>query len=487
MQKTIPNSQRPFLQAVADLMFSNPFDHEVAEVETLTGLRLEGGSTEHYYVLLKPKLEEIMSVLAAQGVHCLSDLSSSEDQHLFMAARLFLIYDRYIDDIDALITQQINEPDRRLRVKFSKNAFHDLSEMGLGESQSDKYFALFYQLRRAYLFISRELTGNAACIKRLRRDLWNNVFTSDALLYVNNLWSRMEDFSTLLLGETGTGKGAAARAIGCSGLIPFDMESQTFTAKFTESFVAINLLEYPEGLLESELFGHTKGAFTGAVSQYDGLFKRCSAHGALFLDEIGDINISIQIKLLKVLQERRFSPVGAHDICRFSGRVIAATNRNLNELRESGEFRHDFYYRLSSDVIELPTLRERLEQDPQELGLLVDSLMERLTGQPSPEMAGDVLAKLTKSIPNDYSWPGNVRELEQAVRRTVLGRAYSGELASPVSLPVWVESAMSGKLSATELLSAYCNSLYGELGTYEKVAAITGLDRRTVKKHILGS
>ena len=487
MKNTIPNTQRAFLQAVADLMFSNPFDHEVAEVEALTGLCLDDGSTEHYYVLLKPKLEKIMEVLRGQGIHCLSDLNSAEDKHLLMAAKLFLIYDRYIDEIDSLITQQIDEPDRRLKVKFSKNAFQDLTEMGLDELQSEKYFALFYQLRRAYLFISRELTGNAACIKRLRRDLWNNVFTSDALLYVNNLWSRMEDFSTLLLGETGTGKGAAARAIGCSGLIPFDVDSQTFKAKFTESFVAINLLEYPEGLLESELFGHTKGAFTGAISQYDGLFKRCNAHGALFLDEIGDINISIQIKLLKVLQERRFSPVGAHDICRFSGRVIAATNRNLNELRESGEFRHDFYYRLSSDVIELPTLRERLEQDPQELGLLVDSLMERLTGQPSPEMAGDVLAKLTKSIPENYSWPGNVRELEQAVRRTVLGRTYSGELTTQKNLPLWVESAMSGKLNAVELLSAYCNSLYSELGTYEKVAAITGLDRRTVKKHILGS
>ena len=484
MNKTLPSAQRPFLQTVADLMFSNPFDHEVSEIEALTGLSLGEGSTEHFYVLLKPKLESVMTTLAQQGINGLPDLAGSDDRHLYMAANLFLIYDRYIDDLDALIAQQIKEPERRLKVKFSKSAFQDLAQLGLDHTQSEKYFALFYQLRRAYLFISRELTGNAACIKRLRRDLWNNVFTSDALLYVNNLWSRMEDFSTLLLGETGTGKGAAAKAIGCSGLIPFDVESQTFKAKFTESFVAINLLEYPEGLLESELFGHTKGAFTGAISQYDGLFKRCNAHGALFLDEIGDINISIQIKLLKVLQERRFSPVGAHDICRFSGRVIAATNRNLNELREAGDFRHDFYYRLSSDVIELPTLRERLEQDPNELGLLIESLMERLTGQPSPAMAGDVLEKLRHSIPADYSWPGNVRELEQAVRRTVLGRAYTGEFIPREKLPVWVESAMAGGLSANELLSAYCSSLYREEGTYEKVAAITGLDRRTVKKYI---
>lgn len=484
MTKRLPKDERSFLQEVANLMFSNPFEHSIEELERLTGLSLEEGSKEHFYALLKPRLTTIMASLANKGITCLNDIDNSEDQHSFMAAALFLIYDSAIDNIDALIQKQLNNPDKMLKIHFYKSVFSELIALGFNEVKAEQYFALFYQLRRAYLFINRELTGEAECIKNLRRSLWNNIFTSDALLYVENLWNRMEDFSTLLLGETGTGKGAAAKAIGRSGLIPFDFHTGSFKAKFTESFVSINLLEYPETLLESELFGHTKGSFTGAISNYDGLFQRCNAHGALFLDEIGDINTSIQIKLLKVLQERRFSPVGSHHHCRFSGRVIAATNRNLDELRHLGEFRDDFYYRVSSDVIELPSLRQRLEEQPHELDILVESLVNRLAGQPSPHMAQKVLVRLRQSIPKNYTWPGNVRELEQAVRRTILGRDYRGTHLQHQHLPAWINATLEGKLNANQLMSEYCTMLYQREGTYEAVATATALDRRTVKKYV---
>ncbi len=483
MKKQIPSKEKAFLTRVADIMFSNPFDHDVGELEQLTGLTLDRDCEDHFYVLLKPQLEVCMSALAECGVTSIEGLTG-EDKHILTAAGLFIIFDRYIDQFDALISEQLQKPEADLKVDFYKDAMVDIGNMGFDGEHSARYFALFYQLRRAYTFINHELTGQAECIRRLRRDLWNNIFTSDALLYIENLWNRMEDFSTLLLGETGTGKGAAARAIGRSGLIPFDLSSGHFKTRFTESFVSINLLEFPESLLESELFGHTKGSFTGATSNYDGLFKRCDANGALFLDEIGDVNTSIQIKLLKVLQERRYSPVGGHEPCRFSGRVIAATNRDLTELRESGEFRDDFYYRLSSDVIEIPSLRERLSQDSNELSVLVSSLMERLIGHKVPKMVSKVLDALERNIPADYHWPGNVRELEQAVRRTILGRTYTGETKRMSALPEWLSQAADGRLSANALLSEYCKMLYERSGTFEGVASATGLDRRTVKKHI---
>ncbi len=483
MIKKIPTAERHFLQQVAALMFSNPFEHDVKELELMTGQVWDKNCEDHFYTLLKPKLIPIMAELKRLGICSLHQIAG-DDQHIFAAAGLFLIYDDNIENFDALIQQQIDNPDKTLKVTFYKAVLANLNALGLSAEQSLKYFALFYQLRRAFLFINQGLKGQAECMKRLRRDLWNNIFTSDALLYVENLWDRMEDFSTLLLGETGTGKGAAAKAIGRSGLIPFDEKTGTFNANFTESFVAINLLEFPESLLESELFGHTKGAFTGATANYEGLFKRCNAHGALFLDEIGDVNISIQIKLLKVLQERQFSPVGAHEHCRFSGRVIAATNRNLVELREQGEFRDDFYYRLSSDVIEVPSLRERLAQDGDELKLLIASLVARLTGRPAPAMAERVAAKLQQSIPANYTWPGNVRELEQAVRRTILGRDYSGEPINHKGLPPWFNALAQGELTANQMLINYCQMLYLREGSYEKVASMTALDRRTVKKYI---
>src|SRR5262249_37326051 len=140
---------------------------------------------------------------------------------------------------------------------------------------------------------------------------------------------------------------------------------------FEASFVSINLSQFPEALIESELFGHKKGAFTGAVEGHAGIFERCSPHGAIFLDEIGEASIPVQIKLLRVLQERHFSQVGAHEQRRFSGRVIAATNRSLDALRAEGKFRDDFYYRLCSDVIEVPSLATRLREDPSELDRLI--------------------------------------------------------------------------------------------------------------------
>src|SRR5881296_2538277 len=209
-------------------------------------------------------------------------------------------------------------------------------------------------------------------MRRLREALWNNVFSHDMRGYEAALWNRMEDFSTLLLGETGTGKGSAAASIGRSEFIPYVAGQRRFAANFTDTFIAINLSQFPETLIESELFGHRKGSFTGAIDHHQGVFERCSAHGALFLDEIGEVSIPTQIKLLQVLQERTFTPVGGHEKKRFSGRVIAATNRSLDDLRERKLFRDDFFYRLCSDLITVPPLRQRLREAPEELDLLIE-------------------------------------------------------------------------------------------------------------------
>jgi len=347
---------------------------------------------------------------------------------------------------------------------------------------------VFYQLRRAFYFIDRGLIGHSPCMKNLRERLWNNVFTHDIRWYERYLWERMEDFSTLLLGETGTGKGAAAAAIGRSGYIPFNMEKESFVESFTRSFVSINLSQFSPTLLESELFGHRKGAFTGAVDQHDGVLERCSPHGAIFLDEIGEVAASIQIKLLQILQERIFSPVGSHDKLRFRGRVIAATNKPLDELRQQGRFRDDFFYRLCSDIITVPALRQRLEEEPGELNALLDHVIQRMIGRESQSLVAEIREVFGKSLGEHYPWPGNVRELEQAVRRILLTRQYAGDAVSvskPDARARLVARIEAGALDAEELLSAYCSLLYQQHGTYEEVARRTRLDRRTVKKHIL--
>ena len=297
----------------------------------------------------------------------------------------------------------------------------------------------------------------------------------------------MEDFSTLLVGDTGTGKGAAAAAIGRSEFIPYVPKARRFAANFAASFISINLSQFPETLIESELFGHRKGAFTGAVEHYEGLFARCSAHGALFLDEIGEVSIPVQIKLLHVLQDRSFTPLGSHERKRFAGRIIAATNRPLDELRTTGRFRDDFYYRLCSDIIRVPTLRERIEERPRELDDLVQLIVARIAGEDGAGFAALVMESIARDLPRDYPWPGNVRELEQAVRRILLTGHYNGDLTSPAASEEeqLAESMQAGRLSAEELLRGYCTMLYRRLGTYAEVAERTGLDRRTARKYIV--
>jgi transcriptional regulator with GAF, ATPase, and Fis domain len=295
----------------------------------------------------------------------------------------------------------------------------------------------------------------------------------------------MEDFSTLLLGETGTGKGSAALSIGCSGYIPFDRGRQRFSVSFTRAFVAINLSQFSAGLIESELFGHRKGAFTGAIEAHEGIFSRSSPHGAIFLDEIGEVAPAIQIKLLQLLQERTFSPVGVHEKRRFAGRVIAATNRDLDRLRREERFRDDFYYRLCSDIVIVPTLRQRIAEDPAELGMLIGHVTSAIVGAQAPELSALVQKRISGSLRPDYPWPGNVRELEQCVRRIILRHDYSGDNLLPKDPTTELTDAIAaGSLDADSLLSRYCRMLYGRLGTYEAVAKITALDRRTVKKYI---
>jgi transcriptional regulator with GAF, ATPase, and Fis domain len=266
----------------------------------------------------------------------------------------------------------------------------------------------------------------------------------------------------------------------------FNEKTGSFSESFTQAFISINLSQYPEQLIESELFGHTKGAFTGAVETHSGIFSRCSPCGAIFLDEIGDVSIPLQIKLLQVLQERFFAPVGNHKQERFQGRVIAATNKDVKKLREQKEFRDDFYYRLCSDIIEVPPLRRCLAEDPSEIDEILAFIIKRILGQASTEIVQKVKGFLHRNQPKGYAWPGNVRELEQCVRRVLLKNTYDWPqhyLFNNVEAKI-TGGVESGSMTSQEILSDYCRILYNRLGTYEAVAQTTQLDRRTVKKYI---
>jgi two-component system response regulator PilR (NtrC family) len=208
--------------------------------------------------------------------------------------------------------------------------------------------------------------------------------------------------STILVtGESGTGKELVARAL------------HRLSQRAAGPFVTVHSGALPPDLLESNLFGHTKGAFTGAVAEKKGLFKVADG-GTIFFDEIGTVPLETQAKLLRVLQEREFLPVGAVEPIRSDVRVVAATNADLGRLVEEGKFREDLFYRLCVISIGLPPLRERKEDIP----LLVEALVSRAAREndrPVPSVTSDAMKALL-----DHDWPGNVRELENVLERAVV-------------------------------------------------------------------
>lgn len=472
---------KELFRMISEAAFSNPFSEHRLEIDRkIVGETRPVGWDE----MLEPLLLKIghqIHLLQKEG-GIVIDRDGDEDVRAIGISVLFHVFHRYADRFDGLIKEQIVAGDESCRAPFAVQCLDELAGFGFKRAEACRYIGIFYQIRRAYYFISSSLVGESPCMKRLRSQLWDNIFTHNIAWYERCLWNRMEDFSTLMLGETGTGKGAAAAAIGRSGYIPFNPHAQKFEESFTRAFVSINLSQFPEALIESELFGHRKGAFTGAIEKHEGVFSRCSAHGSIFLDEIGDVSIPVQIKLLQVLQERTFSPVGSHDKVRFNGRVIAATNKSIDTLRREGTFRDDFYYRLCSDIITVPPLRQRIRETPRELELLATHLLRRICG---PELQLPVVQKLKEDIPKNYAWPGNVRELEQAIRRIMIAGTYEGDDTSGHADEVELSQAVeAGNLTAKELIEKYCCDLYDVYGNYGEVARRTGLDWRTVKKNV---
>lgn len=247
-----------------------------------------------------------------------------------------------------------------------------------------------------------------------------------------------QDVIVLILGESGTGKEVVARAI------------YQYSKRSDKQFLAINCAAIPENLLESELFGHEKGAFTGAERKRIGKFEQCDG-GTLFLDEIGDMTPLTQTKVLRVLQDQQFERVGGSDLIRTNVRLIAATNRNLTEMMEQGTFRNDLYYRLNVYTIHLPPLRQRNGDLP----LLIDYFLKRF----SKELEKDVLRVSPEAMQllEAYTWPGNLRELQSVLKHAVVEAM--GVVIQPDSLPdrlrgMAAESGSSKQNSrATELPS----------------------------------
>ncbi len=277
--------------------------------------------------------------------------------------------------------------------------------------------------------------------------------------------------NTLITGESGTGKDLVARALHFSG------------PRAGSPFVPINCTARPEGLLESALFGHVRGAFTGAHTPKKGLFEEANG-GTLFLDEIGDLHLSLQGKLLRVLQDREIRPVGGNRTVSVDVRIITATNRDLNEAIEAGLFRKDLYDRLNVIPIHIPPLRER----PEDIPLLAEAFVRKHAGDDPRTLSHGAIERLTRC-----SWEGNGRELENAIERTLVLSPSKEIRAEDLQLvdafddvPAsagdgLLERALDDQLTLRQLDDLYTERVLRMTGGNKvKAAAILGINRRTL-------
>jgi len=298
----------------------------------------------------------------------------------------------------------------------------------------------------------------------------NIVGRSPQMLQVYKTIARVaESRSTVLIsGESGTGKELVARAIHFNSL------------RASKPFVAVDCGSLAETLLESELFGHVRGAFTGAVFSKKGLFEEADG-GTCFLDEVGDISLSMQAKLLRVLQEHEIKRVGGTETIKIDVRIVAATNKNLEELVAEKRFREDLFYRLNVVFIHLPSLRERAEDVP----LLADHFLRKYAAEnakPVSQISQEALEHLAR-----YRWPGNVRELENVIERAVTLSHHSIILPEDLPRRLIVEPAedttrsLPSHIPLSELEKLYLQKVLEETGgNKKKAAAILGIDRRTL-------
>jgi transcriptional regulator with AAA-type ATPase domain len=488
----MPSPDRRSLESLTALATCNPFLPERVELERAA----LGAAFEEVSPVWSKRLDRQnpnVVKLAGKAEATASSLRERfasgtrpplEDQRLYEELVFYVLYYRF----EARLRDAMSSTAVPFYDDFCQEARFFLALPTLAsrfERELPHWFAFLFQIRRASHHIFEFIVGSSLPAARLRGAIWQSIFTHDLRRYRRTLFDRMGDLSTLVTGPSGTGKELVARAIGSCRYVPFHPRQGRFAADRSDAFYPLNLSALAPTLIESELFGHRRGAFTGALADRKGWLSVCPKLGTVFLDEIGDLDSSIQVKLLRVLQTREFQPLGETRSARFEGKIVAATHRDLGREMQAGRFREDLYYRLCSDLITTPSLREQLEDRPEDMDELVRFLSGRIVGPEEAEaVTSEVIAWIEGTLGRDYDWPGNVRELEQCVRNVVVRKEYRPTPKRRAVHPGLVDLAEAG-LTAEELIERYCLITYERTGSYLETARRLGLDRRTVKSKVL--
>lgn len=489
----LTSSQEKFAELLSQLINCNPFLPERIEIERqLLGSSFVAKSANWNLHPSEHQRTENLNKIYIEAVNILSSVkvSSVDAAKLPLVQDLlwFVLFSEFsadFEELDASNGENATAVYDRFRERWL--GFCPASDVPKRfTEQIPHIFALLFQIRRAFDNTFRHIIGSSAPVIELRANVWRSIFTHDLRRFSETMFSSMMDFPTLITGPTGSGKELVARAIGLSGFVPYNERKGEFEAPLDKLFVSLNLSALSPTLIESELFGHRKGAFTGATNDRVGWLEACPQMGAVFLDEIGELDHDIQVKLLRVAQDRVFQRLGDTQPKTFHGRIISATNRDLATEISAGRFRKDFYYRLCADQIRTPSLAERCKTDKGELDHLAFHLLTRIIGHEDQALCNEWLTWARKGLGAEYAWPGNVRELDQCIRSWLIRQDYKPCLFSDSD---GAEHSLEGalataELTADELLTRYCKAKYQQTGSYVKTAELLGLDRRTVKSRV---
>lgn len=490
---TFVSADRHFLESVAGLAYANPFLPErIALEKAALGAEFvpygpvwsasvtDPDSTPPNIAAIYGKLNERIEKLHERLVA--APEVREEEFAIYEESIHYMLYERYHPDFVAATDHW------RFYRKFLDdwNRLCRIPGKRLESSLAPAHvFACFRQIQRAFHQIYDNIIGNSMPAARLRASIWQSIFTHDMRRYRRTLFRKMGEFPTLITGASGTGKELIARAIAGSRYVKFDADRMEFADSRSESFLPVNLAALSPTLIESELFGHRRGSFTGAVADRKGWLESCPESGSVFLDELGELEMAIQVKLLRVLETRRFSAVGDTAMREFRGKLIAATNRNLPSEIRAGRFREDLYYRLCADLIQTPSLEEQIADSPGVLKEVVRYMTVRTVGEEADLCLPEIEEWIGNHLPANYTWPGNYRELEQCVRNVIIRRSYRPlESAAASADEELLRRFRAGEFTAEQLLACYAAEVYRLTGSYEEAARRMKIDRRTVKAKV---
>ncbi|MFO0757608.1 MAG: sigma 54-interacting transcriptional regulator [Byssovorax sp.] len=530
-----PPSLRPFLDehdkivltAVSRLVTENPFEpawHDALRIavgeryipDDGAGLAPGGALAQNLARLNEPLGMRVFGALAAEHARA---APTDEEQAILQCSVLFTLWNELRAPFhQLLLTQRTAAP---FYDGFTSQIGFLTGYLPTAVPDAAHLFAVLYQVYRALFFISTKIRGTAPAAAAARASIWRAALGNDLGAYVAGLYRRIDEIPVLITGETGTGKELAAECLAHARYIPFDPVKKQFERTHVAGFFVRNLCEVPRELMESSLFGHLRGSFTGATADARGCLGLPRQYEMLFLDEIGELPEPVQVKLLRPLQSREYLPIGETMPLKLQGRHLFATHRDLEALCREGRFRTDLYERIHGARVHMPPLRQMLAEDPASLRHYLRAFVAGTIDRAAhverwTERAANAIEA---SLPG-YAWPRNLRELKHFTERYILtggkmpmpGAAPPGAVLPGAALPSAALSnvahgasapeigaspesvclpssgilgprAKEGNVSVEELTRAYVTRVHllSEQNVSE-TARRTGLDRRTVQK-----